>query len=243
MKDNWYRQDQMFAPKRRVNNKLSWKIPHSIGYFYSNKMDRTVEYESLGERIFYYFLELDPSTIRYYVQPIEVGVPYIDDYGEQQTWTHIPDVLVFRRGEKPTLYQIKETNEFSKKKQLIDKACLNFAKKNGWEYKVVYPKSLPKEVIHNINFLIGFVREKDAYVLWIEEVLEKLRYFNSVSIQDVAISFKTKTDPLFILPVIYHLIASGSIYVNINEKISPAAIIQPVKGKVLFSNYFIVEDC
>jgi hypothetical protein len=55
---NWKEEEMDYFPKRRVNNKLSWKIHHLMGSFYSNKMKRTIEYESMGECLFYYTLEL-----------------------------------------------------------------------------------------------------------------------------------------------------------------------------------------
>lgn len=59
----------------KVNNKGSRNSPHIIGSIPSRKMERHIPYESLwGECLFYYLLELDPITVRYYPQPI--WVPY-----------------------------------------------------------------------------------------------------------------------------------------------------------------------
>lgn len=49
-------------------------MPHIIGTFYSNKMNRSIEYESINEFILYTILELDRKTFRYYVQPIEMRI-------------------------------------------------------------------------------------------------------------------------------------------------------------------------
>ncbi|OBY81427.1 hypothetical protein BBG47_01110 [Paenibacillus sp. KS1] len=67
---NWAEEDKLFMPKRRVNNRNSYSHPHIIGSFYSQRMKRVVEYESLGERLFFYYLELDRAVMRYYVQPV-----------------------------------------------------------------------------------------------------------------------------------------------------------------------------
>ena len=58
----WEQEDKEFYPKRKVNNKASWKIHHIIGSFYSERMARIVEYESMGEYIFYSILELDKAV-------------------------------------------------------------------------------------------------------------------------------------------------------------------------------------
>lgn len=76
----WELEDKAYAPKRRVNNKGSHWYPHIIGSFNSIRNKRVVEFESLNERMFYCFLELDLDVIRYYVQPIRV--PIITDNEE-----------------------------------------------------------------------------------------------------------------------------------------------------------------
>ncbi|MBP1992433.1 hypothetical protein [Paenibacillus eucommiae] len=97
---NWKQEDFLYTPKRKVNNWSSHQHPHIIGSFYSHKTERPVEYESLGERLFYYYLGLDQSVVRYYVQPVEVS---IENHGEE-AWNHIPDTLVFRKHTIPFLY-------------------------------------------------------------------------------------------------------------------------------------------
>jgi hypothetical protein len=51
---------------------------------------------------------MDVSTLYYYVQPVEVPIPYKTKKLEKKFWLHVPDVLVFRNGYPPLLYQIKE---------------------------------------------------------------------------------------------------------------------------------------
>nr|WP_245243448.1 TnsA endonuclease N-terminal domain-containing protein [Mesobacillus selenatarsenatis] len=204
-------------------------------------MDKYVEYESKGESLFYFFLELDLSTIRYYVQPVEVPIKYYDENEDIQYWYHVPDVLVFRKMGKPILFQIKEIKEPSKRERIIDKSCIDYAESKGWEYRVIYPKALPDTIVHNINFLNGFTRRKRQYVDFIQEVLNKLLHFQMSTIEEMANSFKPKVDPLFIVPVIYHLIATGYIYININEKISTSTIIRPNRElqTILGNNLFV----
>ncbi|MBG9798009.1 hypothetical protein O0555_14365 [Brevibacillus laterosporus] len=108
---NWEEEDKLFYPKRKVDNKIGWYRPHIIGSFHSNKMEKIIEYHSLNESIFYFLLELDKSTIRYYVRPIEIKIPYINQKGNKKYWNHVPDGLVFRENSAPLLYQIKESPE------------------------------------------------------------------------------------------------------------------------------------
>jgi hypothetical protein len=148
---DWKQEDQLFAPKRKVNNRNSHHHPHIIGSFYSHKMERPVDYESLGERLFYYYLELDQSVVRYYVQPVEVS---IHNPGEE-AWNHIPDTLVFRRNTIPFLYQVKHEPEEDKDERLeqINFFCERFALNQDWNYLVIYPKMMPPVLSRNIRFL------------------------------------------------------------------------------------------
>src|SRR5690348_10535679 len=132
---NWSEEDLLYEQKRNVQNKISWRMPHIIGSFYSYKLNRVIEYESLGELLFYFLLELDRQTIRYYVQPVKIGIKQINDSGEIKNWTHIPDVLVFRNGSKPLLFQIKDSpDEVPQNAYIINNKCRSFSQENDWYY-------------------------------------------------------------------------------------------------------------
>jgi len=144
-------------PKRKENNRNSYSHLHIIGSYYSQRMKRVVEYKSLGERLFYYYLELDRAVIRYYVQPVEVPMPKQNDL--EDPWVHIPNVLVFRSGNAPFLYQIKDSveEEFNNKQKLINERCEAFVIQHGWNYQVITPKSMPTVLSRNIRFLKNFL--------------------------------------------------------------------------------------
>lgn len=90
-------------------------------------------YESLNERMFYSFLEVDREVIRYYVQPIRVSIKTDDE-----EWCHVPDVLVFRHGCCPLLYQIKENEQdnLESKTILWNTECEAIAVAYGWNCNV-----------------------------------------------------------------------------------------------------------
>lgn len=129
----WITEDSLYAPKRQVNNH-SREYKNIIGRFHSEKMMRAVEYESLAERLYYFYLELDPATVRYYVQPIEILVSK-NDYPIDSDFYHVPDVLVFRNGYPPLLVQVKHRRgETSLEFEMKNHACVDFSKKQGWTY-------------------------------------------------------------------------------------------------------------
>ncbi|GGM39215.1 hypothetical protein GCM10011351_26710 [Paraliobacillus quinghaiensis] len=224
-KKTWGTEDSEFAPKREISNKGSKYFHHLSGYFYSPKMKRQVGYESLwGECLFYYYLELDRLTIRYYEQPVEVPIVVSGSKQVVDSWLHVPDVLVFRQKSKPHLFQIKGSDEEieAPKMNTINKFCKAYALSRGWEYSLVYPKLIPEVVKSNVLFLWNYIKERRNFSLWIPEITQKLHYLDKVSVIYLARSFSGRTDFRIILPIIYHLIATGHFYtdflVPINEK-------------------------
>ncbi|NOU84137.1 hypothetical protein GC101_35395 [Paenibacillus sp. LMG 31459] len=219
---DWTLEDQLYSPKRRIDNKISWQRPHIIGSIISAKMDnRDVEYHSLNEQLFYYLLELDPEVIRYYVQPVEIAIKHLDSEGQEKSWMHVPDTLVFRQKQIPLLVQIKETPEEQSKTFLrCNRACSLHAERIEWKYQVIYPKTLPEKVLINLKFLSQFRKSRKYYEQWIDQVMIKASYLEGVSIIELALSFSGITDFRIILPIIYHLIAKGKLGIDILEKVS-----------------------
>lgn len=94
---------------------------------------------------FYYFLEVDALTLRYYVQPIEVKIPLKKLNSQRQFWIHVPDVLVFRNDYKPLLYQIKEEpGDLGERFRQCNDYCERYGAQKGWEYDVIHPKTFTK---------------------------------------------------------------------------------------------------
>lgn len=219
-KIGWEESELCYFPKRKVNNNLSWKIHHVMGSFYSNKMKRTVEYESLGECLFYFLLELVPKVEKYYVQPVEISIPFFTDEGDINNWIHVPDVLVFGTDMKPTIYQIKENPMESKKHELVNKVCEEYCLENEWCYKVIYPKKLPENILFNIKFLQGSIRKRKGFEEMIPDIVNRLEKCSETTIYELAYSFASEINPLSILPVIYHLIATGVFHIDLTNPIS-----------------------
>jgi hypothetical protein len=104
-------------------------------------MKRGVQYESFwGECLFYYLLELDPQTIRYYEQPVIVPINKLTNAHILSEVGHVPDVLTFREGFCPYLFQIKGGNDIVEQNANLYQSCRHYAKERGWEYSLVNPK-------------------------------------------------------------------------------------------------------
>jgi hypothetical protein len=240
--DSWELEDLKFRPKRKVNNRMSRKIPHIIGSFYSNKMDRVVEHESLNESIFYSLLEIDKPTKRYYVQPVEVPIIYINENGEKEDWIHVPDVLFFRQGFKPQLLQIKDTSYVEDEKtRLLNYFCEKYCFIQDWEYHVIQPKQLPDVIIKNIRFLVGFTNKRSYYDYWIPKLIFRLNLFGKAEIFDFAKGFSDKINILQVFPIIYHLIAIGEFETDIKKEIGWSSEIYIANNSYDFEQFFIIE--
>lgn len=234
---SWEEYDLKFKPKRKVNNKSSKSLPHIIGTFYSNKMNRSIEYESINEFILYSILELDRQTFKYYVQPVEIEIKYNDKNGIQKRWIHIPDVLVFRANMKPILYQVKDPkSKITDKNRIINRKCHKYAEENDWNYNVIYPKLLPIELINNVRFLIGFLKQRAGYINLISPLLARLENIKDATINELLNRFSNEIDILIVIPLIYHLIATGSIFIEIETPITEFSNIS-IYGEIDYFNY------
>ncbi|MBV6685528.1 hypothetical protein KV679_17620 [Bacillus sp. JRC01] len=234
----WDLEDELYTPKRKVSNRDNKNITHVIGHLYSHKMKRTIGWESLwGEYLFYLYLELDPDTVRYYEQPVEVPIVSLKKGYEVTVWSHVPDVLIFRNGLKPTLYQIKggSENSITEKDILIDLNCVKFTESKGWLYKKIYPKELTPVIKSNLLLLHIFQRERSYYNLWEEELLLKISYFKQATVLELAQSFAAKADFRLISPLIYHLISKGVLETDITSEINLHSVVQlgSIKGLLL----------
>lgn len=231
-KKDWSNEDKLYSRKRDVSNKGSREFEHLIGSIYSHKMKRGVQYESFwGECLFYYVLELDPLIIRYYEQPVKVPLIKLTEDYELKKKVHVPDVLTFRQGSRPDLFQIKGGNKIVEQTPSLRHACSEYAKQQGWNYSVVNPKvTIPDVIIDNILTLINYLRPRDYFSNLIPELMRRVEYINKVEVIRLAKSFEPKVDYRFVLPLIFHLIATGNLFTDINKKVDSTSDV--TKGSI-----------
>jgi hypothetical protein len=230
-KTYWEIEDKLYSPKRKTNNRQSKYIQHIMGSFYSIKMKRPVHYESLwGECLFFYILELDPFTVRYYEQPVEVPIYYQDKNGALSHWIHVPDVLIFRTDNKPILAQIKVELIESPKDKHIEKECEDFCEKKGWYYKTVVTKDLPEILKKNVLFLWNFKKERAIYHDLIPQVQKVMDDNEKFKILDLSQSIKD-CDYREVIPLIYYMISNGLLSVNL---FTPIDYLSEVKKGSIF---------
>ena len=202
-------------------------------------MERVIEYESLNEEILYSLLEIDRRTVRYYVQPVGIDMRTIDNEGKIKDWVHTPDVLIYRNGSSPLLYQIKEyTQEQTAIFSFIDKKCKIYAQNKNWIYNKVYPKQLPKRIIKNIELLSGFTKKRYYYDSIIPELINTLQVLGNTTIENLSKSFSYKMPSLMVKPAIYYLIAHDEIRTDMFQEINQYSPICLSDGSDILLNYF-----
>jgi hypothetical protein len=151
---------------------------------------------------------------------------YLNKDGDLMQWFHVPDVLVYRQGSVPHLYQIKHSPGFeSEIFKLCNNRCEIFAASQNWKYSVIYPKTLPEVVVRNLKFLNPYLKKRNSYSQWTDQVINKLCYLEASSVLDLARSFAASVDFRFILPVVYHLIATGVFSVNFQKTINEHTLV------------------
>lgn len=148
--------DDQITPKRGMIIKRQ-----SLGGLVSSqKMNRNVWFESSLERDFALMLEFHPEVTGYIEQPITIE--YIDHDFSVRTYT--PDFLVYFDSEKmnPWLCEIKYRQDLhSKFSRFKDRyrAAIEYAKRNGWEFKILTDQHFRTDLLSNLKFLQQYQRE------------------------------------------------------------------------------------
>lgn len=128
--------------------------------------------ESALERDYLTLLEHDESVSDYGVQPLTI---HYDINGVAARYT--PDVLVhyypeFKR--KPTLVEVKYESELFEKRDFYAarfKAADEYARQNGYEFRITTDKMIRTEYLWNIKFLSGYLKTsiEEQYELLVRE--------------------------------------------------------------------------
>lgn len=234
---SWEVEDAEYTPKRKVANRGSKDRPHIIGAFHSFKMNREVEYESLNEYLLYAILELDPSTARYYVQPVEVPIPH-NKNGKLQHWMHVPDVLVYRQGFRPQLCQVKgSADDVSERTLRINHFCTRYAEERDWDYRMIGMKSISPVVAKNAERLVGYLKPRDWYETLLPQVVSRLAFHGSSTVGELASGFQPNFHYLQVIPAVYYLIANGTFSVMLDLPVNESSTITINSGESNLGTY------
>jgi len=135
----------------------------------SAKTNISQQHESALERDYLTLLEHDEEVAEYGVQPVTI---HYHNNGVAARYT--PDVLVHFQPElkrKPALVEVKYEAELIEKHDFYSarfKAAGDYARQNGFEFRIATDKFIRTDYLWNIKFLSSYLRDP------IEERYEKL---------------------------------------------------------------------
>lgn len=185
-----------------------------------SKADGQAMFESTLERDFISLLEFDKHISRFEVQPVKITWLNYED--KRRSYT--PDVLAFRQGEKPTLYEVKYRSDLKvnwDKLQPKFRMAIKYAKENQWRFKIVTEKEIRTPYLESVKFLLPFIRQgasEEADMALLVGNLKKLGRATPTGLLE-----KIYSDPwnqARLLPTLWYLIGTGQIGMNLNQKIT-----------------------
>lgn len=182
----------MRSPARKVTNTGTKK---NIGRFFSQKMQMAIVYESLLERDYMYFLEIDPLVKCYSSQPMSICYTM-----ENSSRQYTPDLLV-ERISKTQILEVKPKDklELPENIQRFEHISKYFHSQ-GLEFAVVTDEMIRvKPLLSNIKLLYRYANSTVNY----QQYLNCQQYFK----HQKAVEFKVASQDL-----IPHLISKQTLY-------------------------------
>ncbi len=137
----------------------------SVSGIYVFRSETPIEFESTLERDFLIRTEFSLNVVDIIPQPVRIL--YTGTNG--QTYSYTPDFLVYSRlgnleywnYPKPVLVEIKPDKQWkshsSQSKPKL-KAAINYARKQGWTFRIYNESSIRDKALENIRFLMRYKR-------------------------------------------------------------------------------------
>ncbi|KZN42650.1 heteromeric transposase endonuclease subunit TnsA [Pseudoalteromonas luteoviolacea] len=185
-----------------------------------SKADGQAMFESTLERDFISLLEFDKHISRFEVQPVKI----ICLNNEDKRRSYTPDVLAFRQGEKPTLYEVKYRSELKEnwgKLRPKFRMAIKYAKENQWKFKIVTEKEIRTPYLESVKFLLPFIRQGASEEADMALLVGNLKTLGRTTPTELL--EKIYSDPwnqARLLPTLWYLIGTGQIGMNLNQKIT-----------------------
>lgn len=184
----------------------------------------SIPFESPLEADFYRLLRFDQDVESITAQPVKV--PYVRADGSSGFC--YPDALVTYRGavmRRPMLCEVKLRSDLIKDWKDLKpklKAARRYAAANRWTFKIVTEVEIRTPYLKNVDFLQEF-REREVDQLRCQRILRAFRGADDWTIEklvnEMAIEFKAQR--VEILPLVWHLVATYQLPVNLELPLDP----------------------
>lgn len=205
------------------------KIPKNYrnvtGIASSTKANGLAAFESTLERDFLSLLEFDSKITNYEVQPMII--PWKDNQGKLHQYT--PDALVIYDSKKfnAILYEVKYRKDLKENWHILKpkfKAAISFCKTKDWKFKIITEKEIKTSYLENIKFLLPYISKAtlheyyEEYMTVLDLKLKDLK--ESTPKQLINAIFQDEWTQAQALPILWYLIATFHIKVNLNEPLT-----------------------
>ena len=177
--------------------------------FFSFKLNRIIECESLLEMDFCYLLEFKRDVVEYEEQPetfILNGFRYTPDFRMVHTDGAVEFVEV-----KPSC----KVHEYREKFRLIE----SHLREKGFRFRVWTEEDVNPVYLDNLRFLYRYIGQPAGYSSYAERVLSAIRRAGKARIEDVIAVFPEK-ERAKVLPVIWYMIARNIIRTDLNKPLN-----------------------
>jgi hypothetical protein len=177
-------------------------------------------FESTLERDFLMLLEFDKNVDSFEVQPVKLQ--WLNDLNKNRSYT--PDVLVYYKKNRPTLFEVKYRSDINKNWEVLKpkfKAAIRFCKENGWKFKLITEVEIRTAYLESVKFLLPFVRqgasnEDDMMILD-----DKLIDLKTTTPKELISSiYSDEWNQAVLLPTLWYLIGSREIQIDLTSKIT-----------------------
>lgn len=217
------------------------KIPKNYlsvtGAFASRTNGRALAYESRLEMDHMVTLDWDPEVESFEEQPVRIL--FVGKNGRNSSY--VPDLLIRYRPStsgklrKPVLVEVKSQGDLEKNKDKYAPkfaAAKKFAAERGWEFRVITDREIRTPRLPNLKFLREYrLIEPDVAV--IKRVVAAIRTKGGKAEVQALLeeTFRSDTERLRLLPVIWHLVATGILQVDLEQPVTNSAVLVLPKRK------------
>lgn len=201
------------------------KIPKSFrtvtGRFTSIKNgQKVIWYESKGEHDYFLTLEFEPNVLCYEEQPLEVPG---EVNGRKVVYT--PDCLVTHKFDRlPLLVEVKTEEEVENDDGTLGlkfKQVSAYAQENGYEFKVITEKDIPREILKNYLKIYQYALPPRNLQEMRGPIINLLSSYGTMTFEQLLQSIDDNNIvQARYLPIIWHLIFIRIIEVDLTQTIS-----------------------
>lgn len=197
------------------------------GYFAFREQD-TIWFESTLERDLLLKLEFNDNVMQVVCQPIEI--PYCTNKGNSSTYT--PDFLIqffeTTLRQPPLLVEVKPREKLKNDWDILKpklKAGFQYAKDNGWDFKIYDEFRIRDQLLINLQFLKRYKNSDFQYDETLQ-ILSRLDEFGIHSVNGLASSlFKADQKILQAIAHIWFLVEKKYICCDLTQPLKPTTII------------------